>query len=298
MPGKRPKFYAVTHDILGDVFWEVFRKGLMDAAARYDVDVEHLRPGKFSPQIQAGLIDGATFAQPDGLISTIPDVEAVEPALRRAIDGGIPVIAINARDPRPADERIPYLFYVGGDDTNAGEIAGRHVISAKRPQAGLCVDHYLHEHICHSDRWTGYRKAFEAAGIPVERLRIPGGDADDCVAKVACHLEEHRHIDTVLTLGPPGAQAVLDAKERVGEERSWSHITFDVAALQIDGIRSGAIMATIDSQQYLQGYLSVQMMWLHVVRGFTLANDIFTGPAIVDLSNVEAAAEGVNIGIR
>jgi hypothetical protein len=37
MQTKKLKFYVVTHDILGDVFWEVFRTGLRDAAARYDV---------------------------------------------------------------------------------------------------------------------------------------------------------------------------------------------------------------------------------------------------------------------
>jgi simple sugar transport system substrate-binding protein len=298
MRSKRLKFYAVTHDILGDVFWEVFRKGLIDAAERYDVDVEHLRPGKFSPEIQAGLIEGAMYANPDGIISTIPDVAAVEPALRQAIARGIPVIAINAKDPRPAGERIPYLFYIGGDDANAGRLAGEHIIAKAGPTAGMCVDHYLHEHICHSDRYTGFKQAFDAAGLPVERLRVPGGDVVACAEAVAHYLRGHTTVDAVLTLGPPGAQAVLDAHKLLGVGRRRSHITFDVAQLQLDGIRSGEILATIDSQQYLQGYLSVQAMWMYVTQGFTLSGDIYTGPAIVDASNVAAAEAGVKAGIR
>ncbi|TIU25379.1 MAG: sugar ABC transporter substrate-binding protein, partial [Mesorhizobium sp.] len=105
-------------------------------------------------------------------------------------------------------------------------------------------------------------------------------------------------VDAVLTLGPPGAQAVIDARKLVPRERQWAHMTFDVAQPQIDGIRSGDIIATIDSQQYLQGYLSVQQMWLHVAQGFTMADDIYTGPAIVDASNVDAAEDGVRRGIR
>lgn len=296
-PG-RLKFYAVTHDILGDVFWEVFRNGLMDAAERCDVDVEHLRPGKFSPDIQAGLIEGATYARPAGIISTIPDVAAVEPALRKAIASGIPVIAINAKDPRPANERIPYLFYIGGDDTNAGRLAGDHLIAKASPKAGMCVDHYLYEHICHGDRYTGFGEAFQATGLPADRLRVPGGDREGCAKAVADYMRDNPDVDGVLTLGPPGAQAVLDAHKILGPSRKWSHITFDVAQLQLDGIRSGEILATIDSQQYLQGYLSVETMWLHVAHGFTLADDILTGPAIVDKSNIEAAVEGVRRGVR
>ncbi|WP_419694192.1 sugar ABC transporter substrate-binding protein [Mesorhizobium muleiense] len=298
MRPKRLKFYAITHDILGDVFWDVFRRGLMDAAERYDVDVEHLRPGKFSPEIQAGLIEGAMHAQPDGIISTIPRVEAVDAPLRAVIQRGIPVIAINARDPRPQGERIPYLFYIGGDDTSAGRLAGNYLIGKLSPKSGMCVDHYLHDHICHSDRYQGFEQAFGAKGLRSGRLRVPGGDAEACARAVAEYLTENTGVDAVLTLGPPGAQAVIDARKLVPHERQWAHMTFDVAQPQIDGIRSGDIVATIDSQQYLQGYLSVQQMWLHVAQGFTMADDIYTGPAIVDASNVDAAEDGVRRGIR
>lgn len=296
--GKRLKFYAVTHDILGDVFWEVFRRGLLDAADRFDVDVEHLRPGKFSPEIQAGLIDGARHALPDGIISTIPDVAAVEGPLKAAIADGIPVICVNAKDGRVKGERIPYLFYVGGDDFNAGELAGRYMLEHVKPRAAMCVDHYLYEHVCHSDRWHGFKSAFEKAGVQAERLRVPGGQPEECAKAVADYMECNPDVDAVLTLGPPGAQAVLDAEALVAPGRSWKHLTFDVAQLQIDGIRSGRIMATIDSQQYLQGFLSVQHMWMYKTQGFTLAADIYTGPAIVDLSNIDEAEDGVKAGTR
>jgi simple sugar transport system substrate-binding protein len=295
---KKLKFYAITHDILGDVFWEVFRHGLLDAAERYDVDVEHLRPGKFSPEIQAGLIEGAIYARPDGIISTIPNVAVVEGPLRAAVAAGIPVICVNAKDGRPAGERIPYLFYIGGDDDYAGEIAGRYVFEKLGSSAALCIDHYLHEHICHSERWFGFRRALDSAGGRADRLRVPGGDPAGCARAVSDWMQSNPTVDTILTLGPPGAQAVLDAEGLAPRQRSWKHLTFDVAQLQIDGIRSGRIVATIDSQQYLQGYLAVEQMWLHKVQGFTLAGDILTGPAIVDLSNIDAAEEGVKRGIR
>ena len=294
---KRLRFYAVTHDILGDVFWEVFRRGLFDAARRYQVEVEHLRPGRFSPELQAGLIGDAVAAAPDGLFSTVPVVGAVERPLGSAVAAGIPRICVNAADPRGPAERIPYLFYIGGDDGRAGELAGDTMLARLGRSPGLCVDHYLHDHICHNDRWTGFRRAYERAGVPVERLRVPGGDAASCAARVAAWLAEHREIGAVLTLGPPGAEAVLAATSRPGAP-SPGHVTFDLAATQLDGIRSRRILATVDSQQYLQGYLAVEWLWLHRMHGFTPAADILTGPAIVDLSNVDRAAEGVRLGVR
>jgi len=294
---RRPKFYAITHDILGDPFWEVFRRGLYEAATRYDVDVEHLRPGKFSPELQAGLIEAAVQARPDGLIATIPDVAAVEAPLRAAAAAKIPVICINAADPRPPTERIPYLFYIGGDDRRAGGMAATYLFDRTGSRAALCVDHYMYEHICHNDRWHGFAAACRERGRPVERLRVPGEDMQKSIAAIADFLTRNEDIDAILTLGPPGAVAVLTAQERLAPRR-FSHLTFDVSELQIEGIRSGRIVATIDSQQYLQGYLSVASLWLHVVQGFALTSDIWTGPAIIDANTVDAAEAGMRRGIR
>ena len=292
------KLYAITHDILGDVFWEVFRKGLMEAASRYNIDVEHLRPGKFSPEIQASLIEAATAAKPDGLISTIPDVAAVESPLRSAIKQGIPVICVNAKDDRPEGERIPYLFYIGGSDKEAGELAAHYLSESFALKSAVCVDHYLHEHICHNDRWTGFRSILEQRNIDVQRLRIPGEDLSGSAQKIAAFVDEHPDIDAILTLGPPGAEAVLRAADLVRPAELTRHLTFDVAPLQLEAIRNGTILATIDSQQYLQGYLSVEWMWLYLNCGFTLSKDIYTGPVIVDWTNVESAADGVARGFR
>jgi simple sugar transport system substrate-binding protein len=155
----------------------------------------------------------------------------------------------------------------------------------------------MHDHICHNARWTGFEAAFRAAGVPVERLRVPGGDAGACADAVAAHLAAHRGIGAALTLGPPGAEAVLAAAAR-HPERAPRHVTFDLAETQIAGIRDGRILATIDSQQYLQGYLGAEWLWLHTVQGFSPAGDIHTGPSVVDETNVEQAAEGVRRGIR
>ena len=130
------------------------------------------------------------------------------------------------------------------------------------------------------------------------RCASPGGDPARCAALVAAHLAARQEIGAVLTLGPPGAEAVLAAGEGRPRGGHPSHVTFDLAATQIAGIRSGRILATIDSQQYLQGYLAVEWLWLHKVHGFTPAADILTGPAIVDLSNIDRAADGVRRGVR
>lgn len=295
---RKIKLYAITHDILGDIFWDVFRKGLVDAASRYDADVEHLRPGKFAPEIQASLIEAAVAAKPDGIISTIPSVAAVDKPLRFAITQGIPVICVNAKDDRPEVERIPYLFYIGGDDKDAGELAANYLCKSLTLETALCVDHYLHDHICHNARWTGFHNGLAQKNIRTQRLRMPGEDLSTSAKKIAAFIEGNSDVNAILTLGPPGAQAVLKAADLVRRPNFPKHMTFDLAPLQIEAIQTGQILAAIDSQQYLQGYLSVQWMWFYLNCGFTLSKDIYTGPVIVDAANVASAADGVARGFR
>ena len=294
----RPKLYAVTHDILGDVFWDVFRRGLFDAASRYDVDVEHLRPGKFSPEIQAGMIDAAVAARPDGIIATVPDVGAVDGALRRAVASGIPVICVNAKDPRPTPSASPISSISAA--TTAMPASSPAATSSRRaddtpPSASTTT--------------CSTTSATTTAGSASSGPMTPPAFRPNACASTAPTWPRRRKRSPPISPPIPKRSVRLPSARQVRKwysrrkndhpaENGLKHLTFDVAALQLDGIRSGRILATIDSQQYLQGYLSVEWMWLHLTKGFVPASDIHTGPAIVDRSNLEEAAAGVRAGYR
>ncbi len=297
--GERQIFYAVTHDILGDPFWEVFRHGLYDASALTGCEVEHLRPGSFSPEKMIELIEAAIDARPVGLLSTIPDVATVDAPLRRAVDARIPLIAINTPDSRPKTERIPYLFYIGGDDELGGRIAAERILRERTPQSALCVDHYEIDHVCHRARYEGFAATMTAAGIPCDRLHVPGSRPDQALATIQMQLGQKHPPDALLTLGPPGCDAVVGALSALAkDDQRPLHITFDLAPAQLEAIRSGFALGTIDSQQYLQGYLGILHLHLYVEHGFLLASDILTGPSVVDRHNLADVEERARQHIR
>lgn len=295
---ERRLFYAVTHDILGDPFWEVFRRGLYDAAALVGCDVEHLRPGSFSPEKMVGLIEEAIAARPAGLLSTIPDEVLVDAPLRRAVDSGIPLIAINTADSRPKTQRIPYLFYVGGDDALGGRIAAERILRERTPASALCIDHYEIDHVCHRVRYDGFAAAMDAAGVPCRRLHVPGSMPDRAREIVCTRLAEKPSPEALLTLGPPGCDAVVGALARLDPTVRPLHMTFDLAPSQLEAIRDAVALGAIDSQQYLQGYLGILHLSLHVEHGFSLAGDILTGPSVVDRNNLADVEECVRRQIR
>jgi simple sugar transport system substrate-binding protein len=293
-----PRFCSVTHDILGDPFWAVYRRGLADAAERFDCSVHHRAPERFSPVEMAGFLREAVAERPAGLLTTVPDAAAVEEPLREAIELGIPVMAVNAADPRPAGERIPYLFYIGADDTTGGEAVAARLLGTGVPTRALCVDHYLVDNACHNARCGGFSGTLRRAGVTVDKLRVPGDRPEAMVAAIAEQVEAHPDLDCVCTLGPPGCEATIAALELTGRSADIRHASFDLAPSQLEAIGAGRLEFTVDSQQYLQGYLGVVSLALLARDGLRPAGDILTGPVIVDSRNVENVRDAVAAGLR
>jgi simple sugar transport system substrate-binding protein len=296
--GASPALVSVTHDILGDPFWAVYRNGLRDAAERFGCDVRHLAPETFSPPGTARLLAEAVDTGPDGLLATIPDPAAVEPELRRAHELGIPVIAVNAADPRRDGERIPYLHYIGASDEAAGAEVARRQLRGEAPASAVCLDHYLHEHVCHHARASGYLQVMRDAGVEAERVRIHGDEPSRALDEVRSVVAAGAHPLAVCTLGPPGAAAVSAALEAERPPAPVRHASFDLAPEQLAAIAAGTLDFSVDSQQYLQGFLGVALLHLHVTAGFRLAGDVLTGPAFVDAGNREQVEQGVAHGLR
>jgi simple sugar transport system substrate-binding protein len=295
-PGATVRFCSVTHDILGDPFWAVYRRGLRDAAHRFDCQVHHRAPERFSPELMARLLERASADAPAGILATIPDAEVVDAPLRSAIADGIPVIAVNARDPRPATERIPYLAYIGADDAAGGQMVAKRLSETGPVRRGLTVDHYLVDNACHTARCDGFLEELARRSIPGERLRVPGDNPAASVDTIKSYLSEHPDVDAVCTLGPPGCLAAIAAIEQAGSDAR--HGSFDLAPEQLHAMIDGTLLFTIDSQQYLQAYLGIVLLNLYVAHGFVPGADVMTGPAVVDHANVTAALAGVQAGVR
>src|ERR671918_2993307 len=163
-------FYSVTHGESGNVFWAIYRKGIKDAAKLYGVTVKDLPLEQFAVAGYVDLLNQAIAAKPDGIFCSILDQNAVDGPLRQAIESGIPVIAVNVPDTRALDQRIPYLFYVGGDEEAGGRLTAQRQIQENASiKHGVCV---IHEpgHTGLEARCRGYTAELQDAGAKVDKL--------------------------------------------------------------------------------------------------------------------------------
>src|SRR5262249_7533494 len=108
----------------GNPFYAPMIKGMETAARQFNVNTKFYAPaGTADAPGNATMVASLIASKPDGLVVDVVYHDAVDAPLRAAIASGIPVIASNGPDERPADERIPYLFYVGGDEFRGGVAA-------------------------------------------------------------------------------------------------------------------------------------------------------------------------------
>ena len=291
-------FYSVTHGESGNVFWAIYRNGIKDGAKQYGVKVTDLPLEQFSVAGYVDLLNQAIAAKPDGIFASILDQNAVDGPLRQAIDSGIPVIAVNVPDTRPLDKRIPYLFYVGGDEEAGGRLTAQRQMQEGAVKHAVCI---IHEpgHTGLEARCRGYDRELTKAGAKVDKLPS-SKDATQATEQIKGFLQENADIDAIFGVGPQPATFALQALDELGKKGKVRVSAYDMTEDLLTEINGDNLVSTIDQQQYLQGYEPIHWLKGHIEHGFVIAPgvDMLTGPALVDKSNANQVAEGVKAGFR
>jgi len=293
-------FYVVSHGGPGDPFWGVVMKGMQDAADLLSkgtgdtIKATYLGPAVYSVTELVNMLNSAIAARPQGIVCTITDPAALDEPLRRAISLGIPVIAINVPDPRPAGERIPYLFYVGGDEYLSGIKAAEKMLAVKKPTRAVV---FIHEvgHVGLELRAKGFIEVMTASGVPAEKLAI-GIDPTQAVDIIRGYFAKYPDTDAIFTLGPIGTLPTVTFLREQGLAGKVMLGCFDLDEVTLKAIKDGIALFTVTQQQYLQGYLPIVWLYLYNKYGFLPANDILTGPGFVDGSNIEKVEELIKQG--
>jgi simple sugar transport system substrate-binding protein len=220
--------------------------------------------------------------------------------LRPAIADGLPVIAINAADMRPEDERIPVLTYIGEDIYQIGVTAAKETLKRFTPKRAVFANHHVGaENI--GARGRGCIETMEKNGIPADQIDMTSDDLGKSTEMVVAYLASHPGTDAVFISNIPRARSILARLEldgyKVGDDIKFAQMDVDPALL--DYIQQDKIMFTMDQQPYLQSYLGVMFAYLYAKYDITPPPaPISTGPGIVTKDTIAKFLELSKQGIR
>jgi simple sugar transport system substrate-binding protein len=290
------KIEIVTHGQAQDGFWGVVRNGVKAGGNDMGVAVNYSAPGAESDMpAMSALIDAAVAKKPTGLVVSIPNPDALSPAIKKAVDAGIPVVSMNSGS--DVFRELGILAHVGQTEFEAGLGAGERFKAAGVKNA-VCFNQEVGNQAL-TDRCNGF---FQGLGVAEDAGKVLTGKISDPTgmqATIAAAIQTDGTIDGVLTLGPSVAGPALAAVTASGKTIHLA--TFDLSAEVLTAIKDGKMDFAIDQQQFLQGYLPIVILTNYAETRNLPTGDgtglIMTGPGFVTKDNaadvIALAAKGL-----
>ena len=286
----RLKVALITHSAPGDVFWELVQKGAQAAAAKDNIDLTYMNDPVATGQ--ADLVRDAVADRVDGIAVTLAKPDAMKSTVAKAKKAGIPVVGFNGGVDDWKGQGL--LEYFGQDEYVAGKAFGRK-LNDEGAKHNICVI-MEQGHVALEARCKGVKEGFKGK---TDVLYVNGTNMPSVKSTITAKLKQDSSIDYVVTLGAPFAMTAVQSLDDAGSKAKLA--TFDLNKDLIGAIDDGDIQFAVDQQPYLQGYLSVDSLWLYKTNGnFSGGGQapVLTGPAFVDKSNVETIAKFAAKGTR
>ena len=289
-PGTGLYFRLVTHGEGPDPFWITVQKGMMDAANELGCKADLDLCGSYL-NTQLKRFQEAVAMKPDGIALVINNDTMWDKPVADAIANGVNVIGIN-NDDTMGSAGNARLCYIGQNERRAGYMIGMAVFSAAKTKrwelssmevaAAVEVEGANYGVV----RSLGIKDAMEEFGIK--------GDLDivDCgLMRILAEQKEtdyiiaHSNLKCMFGLGGVTTERLTAAMKNAGKKPGDILCGgFDTLPGTLAGLKEGYMVASIDQQQYLQGYFSVYVLYLMKKYGF--APQIDTGGFLITRDNL------------
>ncbi len=282
-------FAMITHAQPGDSFWSYIRKGAEAAAKKDNVKLIYLSNPNAAQEAQ--LVQNVIQQHVDGIALTLAFPDAMASAIKQARQAGIPVVGFNAGINTWKKEGL--LMYVGQNAAIAGEAVGNRLNQLGAKDV-VCLDQQQGA-VMLLQRCTGIEKTFKGK---LHILYTPGFDMASAQSRLVAKLQQDPNIDYVVTLAAPFAPTAHSAISMAGSKAKLG--TFDMSRRAVSMIQNGTLQFAVDQQPYVQGYESIDLLWLYkhnadVVGG---GKPVLTGPTFVTKENIAQIAKFAERGTR
>jgi len=278
-------FRLVTHGG-DDPFWAVVHKGMLDAAkelgCKADID---LCGGDLA--LQQKRFREAVAMGPDGVALVINDDTAWDKPVKDALAVGVNVIGMNNDDKEGAAGNAR-LCYIGQNERRAGYMIARRCFQKAKDlgwdlsKAHVAMPVEVPGAMYGVVRSQGIQDAMKEYGITSSEIIDAGGlEMTTVEARETSYLLAHPETTFMFGLGGIVTDRLTDSLKAAGKKRGEVIAGgFDCAPGTLTGLDEGYVEATIDQQQYLQGYFAVYTLYIMKKYGFTPQID--TGGYLVD----------------
>jgi ribose transport system substrate-binding protein len=254
-PPKTKKTVTFITNTASD-YWKMVKKGVDKADAELaDVDVAFKVPfGGTSAEQEKLMRDAMNRDEADAI--AISPVDPVKQ--KRFINETAKRVPIITQDSDAPD--TDRLLYLGADNKAAGRQAGE-LIKKALPQGGKIMVFVGKKEVQNaSERFAGLKESLE--GSKVEIVDLMTDELSQVKAKdnAVETIEKHPDVVGLIGLWSYNGPAILTAVKNTDKIGKIKIVCFDEEKEVLDGIRSGAIFATVAQQPFEYGYQAVHIL--------------------------------------
>jgi len=269
----------VSHGATGDAFWSYVKTGAEDGAADMQVNLDYQSSADLNEQAQ--MISAAVSKGVQGLVVSIPNLDALKGPIESATAAGIPVVVINSG--QNDWQGVGAVGYVGQDEYDAGIAAGN-AMKAAGVTKMLCIN------IVQDVQSVNLRcdAATEGFGGTVETIRIDPSDMAAGISAIAAKLQSDSSIDGVLSLGGGVFPQSIGGIQQAGSSAKLG--TFDLDDTIMQSLKEGTTLFAIDQQPWVQGYQSIVDLAVLLKKGYLIGGGttaVGSGPRVLTSADVQ-----------
>ena len=250
---KRHKLAFVTNN--ASDFWTIARKGTEKAAAELpNADIEFKINSDNTAAEQQRIVEALLAQGTNGIaISPVDPVNQLQMLNRAAQTATV----VTQDSDAPASNRV---CYIGTDNVAAGRQAGE-LVKEALPQGGkIMIFVGTLDAANAQQRYQGLKEALQGSNIEIIDVRTDSTDRVRAKSNASDTLVNQPDIAGMVGLWSYNGPAILGAVRDAGKIGKVKIVAFDEEDETLNGIKEGAIFATVVQQPFEFGYQSMKLM--------------------------------------
>ena len=288
--GTKHKLAFVTNN--ASDFWIIARKGTEKAAREIpNIEVEFRIPSDGTAAEQQRVVDDLLAKGIHGIAISPVDPANQTPMLNRA--AGQTLVVTQDSD-APTSNRV---CYIGTDNVEAGRQAGQ-LVKEALPQGGkIMVFVGVLDAANAQQRYQGLKEALAGSNVQIIDVRTDNTDRVRAKSNASDTLVNNPDIAGMVGLWSYNGPAILAAVREANKTDKVKIVAFDEEDETLNGIKDGAIYATVVQQPFEFGYRSMELM-SKILGGdksqIPATKQIFVPTKAIKKDNVEAFTREIN----
>ncbi len=237
-----------------------------NATGKYNIDIYATGPQTTGAAGQIQLMEDMISQGYDGIIISASDSTALQPAIDRAVDDGIPVVCMDTEVPNSKR-----LCFVGTDNYNFGVAVADELARVCEEKGGVLVQLLDPAMLAMAERLRGFEDGI--AKYPEMEIIFTQADSGGDYTAIAANLEtmvaKYADFTGYAMLYAGGENAVNTWKNNGWTAEDKHCVLSDDLDAIILGVKDGTVDSTVVQDQYNWGYEGVRVLVEYLDEGIT-----------------------------